>query len=42
MHGEIDPESLSEPRIRHWQVYGRGIDSAALAIGRPRINEWLR
>lgn len=42
MHGAIDPGSVSEPRIRHWQVYGRGIDSSALATGRPRINAWLR
>jgi hypothetical protein len=42
MHDEMDPESVVEARIRHWQVYGRGIDSAAAATGRPRINAWLR
>lgn len=42
MHGEIDPRTVEEARIRHWQKYGRGIESGALAFGQPAINDWLR
>jgi hypothetical protein len=42
IHGEIDPRSLEEGRVRHWQKYGRGFDHAALALGQPNIKDWLR
>jgi hypothetical protein len=41
MHGEIDPRSLDEDRVRHWQEYGRNIESGAVAVGQPGIKEWL-
>jgi hypothetical protein len=41
MHGEIDPRSVEEARVRHWQKYGRGIEAIAVGMGRPALNTWL-
>jgi hypothetical protein len=42
MHGEIDPRTVEEARIRHWQKYGWGIEATAVSLGRPGVTEWLR
>ena len=42
MHGRIDPRSLSEARVRHWQKYGSRMELAAVGMGLPGLNEWLR
>jgi hypothetical protein len=42
MHGEIDPRTVDERPIRHWQKYGRGIEGVARGLGKPGIKRWLR
>lgn len=42
IHGEIDPRSLEEDRVRHWQKYGRNFDRAASTLRHPSIKQWLR
>jgi hypothetical protein len=42
MHGEVDPRSVNEEWVRHWQEYGRHLQVAAAMHGMPSINEWLR
>ena len=42
MHGEMDPRSVEESRVRHWQKYGRGIEAIAIEMGQPALNPWLR
>jgi hypothetical protein len=42
MHGEIDPRTLDEREVRHWQAYGRNIERVAGTMGYPPINVWLK
>jgi hypothetical protein len=41
MHGVIDPRSVEERAIRHWQKYGREIERVARRFGKPALNRWL-
>jgi hypothetical protein len=42
MHGEVDPRSVNEEWVGHWQEYGRHLQVAAAMHGMPSINDWLR
>lgn len=40
-HGELDPRSVNEARVRNWQKYGWNMEATAKAFGQPVVNDWV-